>query len=80
VTNAFPIANKDLSEAAVYYAFERNTACAFHLMRALEIVLRTFAGKLGARFEPKNWGTILASIEEKSATAEIAKMRKFWFI
>jgi hypothetical protein len=65
VTGAFPEANKDLSEAAFCYAFERNTACVFHLMRALEIVLKAFAEKLGAHFEPKNWGRILSSIEEK---------------
>jgi len=65
VTGAFPTANKDLSEAALCYAFERNAACVFHLMRALEIVLKTFAEKLGARFERENWGRILSSIEEK---------------
>jgi len=65
VTNAFPAANKDLLEATLCYAFERNTACVFHLMRALEIALKAFAEKLGARFEPKNWDRILSSIEEK---------------
>jgi hypothetical protein len=34
-------------------------------MRALETVLKAFAEKLGASFEPKNWGRILSSIEEK---------------
>ena len=65
VTGAFPTANKDLSEAVFCYAFERNTACVFHLMRALEIALKAFAEKLGARFERENWGRILSSIEEK---------------
>jgi hypothetical protein len=65
VTSACPTANKDLSEAALCHAFERNTACVFHLMRALEIVLKAFAEKLGAGFEAKNWGRILSSVEEK---------------
>lgn len=65
VTSAFQTAEKDLSEAALCYAFERNTACVFHLMRALEIVLKAFAERLGARFEPKNWGKILSYIEDK---------------
>jgi hypothetical protein len=34
-------------------------------MRALEIVLKAFAEKLGAGFEAKNWGRILSAIEEK---------------
>jgi hypothetical protein len=47
VTSKFPRANKDLLEATRCYAFERNTSCMFHLMRALEIVLKTFAETLG---------------------------------
>lgn len=77
VTGAFPTANKDLSEAALCYAFERNTACVFHLMRALEIALKAFAEKLGAEFELKNWGSILSSIGQrldKSRNSEDAEI------
>jgi hypothetical protein len=47
ITSTFPLTNKELFEAMHCYAFERNTACIFHLMRALEIVLKAFVKKLG---------------------------------
>ena len=65
ITSAFPAANKELSEATRCYAFERNTSCVFHLMRALEIVMKAFAEKIGAPFESRNWGEIIAFIEPK---------------
>jgi len=34
-------------------------------MRALEIVLKAFAERIGATFETRNWGEIIASIEPK---------------
>jgi hypothetical protein len=40
-------------------------------MRALEIVLKAFAEKLGAPFESKNWGDIIAGIEPKLHTKNI---------
>lgn len=65
VTSRFPATNKEVLEATRSYAFERNTACVFHVMRALEIVLKAFAEAIGARFESRNWGEIIASIEPK---------------
>jgi hypothetical protein len=65
ITSTFPATNKELSEATHCYAFERNTSCIFHLMRALEIVLKAFAERIGATFETRNWGEIIASIEPK---------------
>jgi hypothetical protein len=65
VTAPFPAASKELSEATRCYAFERNTSCVFHLMRALEIVLKAFAKRIGAAFETRNWGDVIAAIEPK---------------
>jgi hypothetical protein len=65
ITSTFPATNKELLEASRSYAFERNTACVFHLMRALEIVLKAFAQKIGVTFESRNWGEIIASVEPK---------------
>lgn len=64
ITGIFPTATKELSEAMHCYAFERNSACVFHLMR-VEIVLKAFAGKLGSDFTSKNWGELVAALEPK---------------
>jgi hypothetical protein len=63
ITGMFPATNKELVEAIRCFAFERDTACVFHLMRALEIVLKAFAEKLDAPFASKNWGEIVAALE-----------------
>jgi hypothetical protein len=64
VMTAFPEASEDISEAAKCYALERNTACVFHLMRAIEVGIR----KLREHFKVNeiknsNWGTTLANVE-----------------
>jgi hypothetical protein len=63
ITGMFPATNKELVEAIRCFAFERDTACVFHLMRALEIVLKASAEKLDAPFASKNWGEIVAALE-----------------
>jgi hypothetical protein len=65
VTGMFPATNKELAEATCCYAYERDTACVFHLMRALEVVLKAFAEKLDVRFVSKNWGEIVAALEPR---------------
>jgi hypothetical protein len=49
---SFPSANVEISEAGNCFAFDRFTACAFHLMRSLEVVLTVIADdKLTALLE-----------------------------
>ena len=43
----FPTANTEVIEAGNCFAFGRNTACVFHLMRALEVVLKSLFNRLG---------------------------------
>lgn len=60
VRDRFPRANYDIEEAGTCYAFERSTACAFHLMRVMEIGVQAFGTMLGVDFpEDKEWGKIL---------------------
>ncbi|MEI9968326.1 MAG: hypothetical protein WDM87_06765 [Terracidiphilus sp.] len=60
VADHFPRANYDIEEAGTCYAFGRSTACAFHLMRVMEIGVQEFGRILGVTFpEDKEWGKIL---------------------
>jgi hypothetical protein len=67
ITAMFLAAAREVTEATRCYAFERNTACVFHLMRALEIALKAFAYKLNAGFASgsKNWGEVVAALEPR---------------
>jgi hypothetical protein len=65
----FPTANAEIIEAGNCFAFDRYTACAFHLMRSLEVVLKVIFRTLqlpplstaGAR----NWNGVLREIKDK---------------
>jgi|CXWL01.1.fsa_nt_gi hypothetical protein len=70
VFEAFPGAGDDIEEAGKCLAFGRGTACAFHLMRAMEEALRTLAVRIGAevydeargQFMP--WGQIVGNVKD----------------
>ena len=64
VANTFQSANEDISEAVRCYALERNTACVFHLMRAIETALNALRNHLGVQL-PANpvWGVVINTIE-----------------
>ncbi len=69
---AFPSANTEVIEAGNCFALGRNTAAVFHVMRAMELVLRALSASL--RIPPvtegweKNWGKMLPKIKSKIAT------------
>ena len=44
---SFPTANAEVIEAGRCFAFDRFTACAFHLKRSLEVVLKSLFNALG---------------------------------
>jgi hypothetical protein len=60
VADCFPRAAYDIEEAGTCYAFGRSTACAFHLMRVMEVGVQAFGRILNVDFpEDKEWGKIL---------------------
>ena len=76
VIDCFPNMTTDLGEAAVCLGLSRNTACVFHLMRAVESAVAEIGRRLGATIVDKNnvelnWGVIIANMN-----ATIEKMPK----
>ena len=63
----FPAANHEASEAGKCFATARYTACVFHLMRVLEIALKSVSKGLAipdsTRDAERNWGKILGKIK-----------------
>jgi hypothetical protein len=67
VNHAFPNAIEDIDEALRCFAVERWTACVFHLMRVMEIGVKTFGKHLRIREKLLNkpWGNILIAVDKK---------------
>ncbi len=70
VIDKFPDAIADLSEAAQCLGLSRNTACVFHLMRAMECAIYAVGKKFSATIIDKHdkrlaWGVIISNINEK---------------
>src|SRR5215204_5907005 len=68
VRNKFPKANKEITEAGNCYAAGNNTACVFHLMRAVELGVRPLVKhlKVGLQrpVELCEWGQIVRGLED----------------
>ena len=64
VFDSFPSANNDIFEAGTCLALERGTACVLHLMRIVEVGLRTLAQTLGVN-EQNDWGSYVREIGGK---------------
>jgi len=62
VARKFPKASEDIEEAAKSLALQRPTACVFHLMRAMEVVVKRLGQKVGVQNVEKEWGKILSDI------------------
>jgi hypothetical protein len=69
VTRAFPSAGYDIEEAGKCLALARCTACVFHLMRVMELSLKTLGKTLNdPRLDPKrnpSWDAILKKCKEE---------------
>jgi hypothetical protein len=65
VENAFPSASPEIAEAAKCYALGRNSACVFHLMRALEVGINCIATPFGVNAQHTNWHNVLEQIDAK---------------
>jgi len=61
----FPRAWTEFQTAGRCYAYGENTACAFHLQRALEWGLKSLAVHLGKRFDRNSWGKHIEDIEKE---------------
>jgi hypothetical protein len=63
----FPEAISDVEEASKCFAFDRHTACVFHLMRVAETGIRSVARCLRipdpVKPAERNWGIILRTIK-----------------
>ena len=63
----FPAANSEVIEAGNCFSLGRNTACVFHLMRSLEVVLKALFAALGlpplTSAGERNWNGILSKIK-----------------
>jgi hypothetical protein len=63
----FPAANLEIIEASNCYAFERYTACVFHLVRACEVGVKALYKTLGIA-APKlgnSWGNLLKPMDDE---------------
>ena len=68
VVKKFPSAEEEFREAGNCFAFERYTACVFHLMRVLEYGLASMASALGVTTTNPNWHQILTACENQIKT------------
>jgi hypothetical protein len=75
VAERFQDAIADMDEAARCYAFERPTACIFHLMRVTEYGIKAFAEMLGIEDHNPTWEPIIRKIDSE-LKADYSK-RKF---
>jgi hypothetical protein len=84
VGGRFPTALFDIDEASKCISLSRYTACVFHLMRSMEILVKEFASHFSVTINPKDvWGVILGNVKNaiasmpQSTQAEIDKRRYF---
>ena len=63
----FPLASREIQQAGKSYALSLNTACVFHLMRALEVALKVISKSLNIQDPTKDhersWFKILGAID-----------------
>jgi HEPN domain-containing protein len=84
IETAFPKAIEDLDEAAKCLAFERPTACVFHLMRSMELTVQRLYLELKiANPVEREWGKLLSDIEAAidlmpKKTADERELKNKW--
>lgn len=79
VVRAFPSAKTDIQESISCYILGRHTASVFHLMRVLEIALKSFGDWLGVPLsKSQTWGEIINTIEtsrgQKKGTDQLSEV------
>jgi hypothetical protein len=84
VHEKFKATRHDIEEAARCLAFGQSTACVFHLMRAMEVVVRRLAIRLGIPNNPKvTWRVLTGNMDDKikkmlDATAAQRRKKEAW--
>lgn len=81
VQGKFPELAFDLDEAAKCLALDRHTACVFHLMRAMELSVRSLAVQLRATVTDKHdkflvWGVVVSNIKDKIELLQDTKRKE----
>ncbi len=79
VRESFPSADLDMTEAQKCFAFDRNTACVIHAMRALEPALNSLACSLGVPAK-ENWNVLLDQIEKEIRSRSAKTHGESWKI
>ncbi len=79
VARALPSAHTDIQESISCYILGRHTASVFHLMRVLEIALKSFGDWLGVPLsKSQTWGEIINTIEnsrgQKKRTDQLSEV------
>lgn len=64
----FPKAYSEIKQAGKVFATTNYTAAVFHLMRAVENLLKILANSLGINLDIPNWGKILNGMKEHIAS------------
>ena len=78
VNDRFPAAIDDIEEAGNCLALGRNTACVFHLMRAMEASVQALGAALGIANVEKEWGKILSEMATKIGALPKGEKRDEW--
>ena len=83
VVDSFPDMTTDLGEAAACLGLARNTACVFHLMRAVESAVSVIGQKLGVAIVDGNnvglnWGLIIANLNRQIVTMAQGPEKDKW--
>ncbi len=65
VATAFPSATFDIAQAGIALSTHLSTACVFHLMRAMEIILSILGAKFDVSLTHTNWAPAIEEIEKK---------------
>ena len=77
VFRKFPGATDDIFEAGTCLALERGTACVMHLMRVVELGLKTLASALGIGSQ-NDWGSYLREIDRELTSSMKTPALQSW--
>jgi hypothetical protein len=75
VNARFPSAVADIKDAGNCYAHGTDTACVMHLMRVLELGLKSLAKAFKFKSDHANWGALIDQIETKIRDIEKKKRK-----
>ncbi len=78
VFDGFKPARSDIEAASKCLALAQNTACVFHLMRAMESIVKQLCETLGVEEVEVEWGPLLGSLKPKIEAMKKDEKRKKW--